>query len=484
MAADGSVLATGNFSNSVNFDPSPNGQLILTALGNQDMFVAKLSPINVSVSGVVVAEATPGNGVIDSSDQLLITWAVGAADSVGSESLTVNGNAVPVIFGPYGAGAGTWYLGGLVGPLSTGTHSYTIVSADSEGQSATVSGTFNVAYAATIDGVVVTDANPNGGILDSNDQALITWAFHGAGGVGSSSLTVNGNPVNAIFGPYNQDNGTYDMAGVFGPLSAGSHSYTIQSADSQGNTATASGTFTVAVHTGPTISGVVVNSLAAVPVITWNVADTAGIASTALSVDGTAVTTVYGPYGTANSANYAGAIGVLPDGSHSYVITATNASGNSLSYSGTFNVAGDTLPLISGITVYVPPQGPITPISDQPIPVITWNVVEKTDGIASSSITVDGSPLSVFGPYGTEYNANYSADIRSVAAGAHTYTITATNTLGQSTTSTGTFTVNPQSAALASSALGTAKTDWLIDYDALAPQSSGTDNSADAVLAA
>ena len=38
------------------------------------------------ISSVVVAEATPQNGRLDPTDQLVIAWAVDGADSVGSES--------------------------------------------------------------------------------------------------------------------------------------------------------------------------------------------------------------------------------------------------------------------------------------------------------------------------------------------------------------------------------------------------------------
>ena len=64
-----------------------------------------------------MAEATPKNGILESNDQLVITWAVNGADSVGSKSLSVDGKAVSTIYGPYSGGATHRTLAGELGRL-------------------------------------------------------------------------------------------------------------------------------------------------------------------------------------------------------------------------------------------------------------------------------------------------------------------------------------------------------------------------------
>jgi hypothetical protein len=88
---------------------------------------------------------------------------------------------------------------------------------------------------------------------------------------------------------------------------------------------------------GPTISSVVVASSAATPAITWNVADSAGIQSATITVDG-ANLAVSAPSGTSVNANYTGVLGALAAGSHTYVITATDANGVSTTLTGTFTL--------------------------------------------------------------------------------------------------------------------------------------------------
>ena len=104
--------------------------------------------------------------------------------------------------------------------------------------------------------------------------------------------------------------------GPLGPLSSGNHTFTITATDATGAVATPlTGTFAV---TGPTISSVNVNLTAPIPVITWNVASSVGIAGTSITVDGNPLFALYGPFGNIFNANYSGAIGGLPRGNHTF----------------------------------------------------------------------------------------------------------------------------------------------------------------------
>ena len=56
-----------------------------------------------------------------------------------------------------------------------------------------------------------------------------------------------------------------------------------------------------------------------------------------LTIDGAGIS-VCGPYAAASGFNYAGALGSLASGSHTYVISATDNSGRYTQYSGIFQV--------------------------------------------------------------------------------------------------------------------------------------------------
>ena len=328
---------------------------------------ATTQQVGVTISSVVVAEATPTNGTLDSTDQLVITWAVNGAASIGSKLLSVDGNAIGTVYGPYAGGTGTWYFAGLFGPLGGGSHSYTIQSADSTGNAASpCTGSFTVVGpSVTISGVVVAEATPKNGTLDSTDQLVITWAVNGANTMGTKSLTVDGNPATAIYGPYGSAGGPYYFAGVFGPLGGGSHIYTINSSDANNNTATPySGIFTV-VGLPVAVSSVVVAE--ATPqngklesneklVATWGATSTNGtITSQTLTVDGITKTPIYGPYGT----YYADVFGPLTAGAHNYAIQSTDSKGNVGNASGSFTVL---LPSALMVEASPPPSGQAQPL--------------------------------------------------------------------------------------------------------------------------
>ena len=114
----------------------------------------------------------------------------------------------------------------------------------------------------------------------------------------------------------------------------GNHTFAIHVTDANATPASAdyTGTFNVPaptnpVNTGPVISSVVLALTTNPPVITWSLADTDGIANTSITVDNKTLSTVYGPYGTKYSASYAGVLGALAAGTHTYVIHATDAAG-------------------------------------------------------------------------------------------------------------------------------------------------------------
>jgi hypothetical protein len=395
-----------------------------------------------------------------SSDTPVMTWNVADDAGIQSVTLTVN-NTQMAVNGPYGTSTNANYSAILTN-LSSGSNSYIITVTGADGVSATYTG-----VSPTISSVVIDT---------SSAVPVITWNVntHGAGaGISSTTITVDGTYL-TISGPFSAGTSSTtsnaNYAGLLGYLPAGNHTFVITAVDTTSTTYTS--TFAVS-GVSPAISSVVIAPTEATPVITWNVADSAGIQSWTVAIDGV-YAPLYGPYGATTNANFAAGLGNLATGNHTYTIIVTGADGVSSTYSGTFAVSGIS-PLISGI-VMAPSEA---------TPVITWNVTDSV-GIQSTTIAVDATTLPIEGPYGSSTNANYAGLLSALAAGDHTYLITATGANGVSTTSNGVFSV--ASAAAVAAALSTntgtsVKSDWLVDANSLAQNSDDSGNARDAAFA-
>jgi hypothetical protein len=107
---------------------------------------------------------------------------------------------------------------------------------------------------------------------------------------------------------------------------------------------------------------------------------------------------------------------------------------------------------------------------------ISWNAYDS-QGVKSSALQIDGTSVSVGGPYTASSGVNFSAALGSLATGTHTYKITATDSAGNVSTLNGSFTwgaaaaQNAMASAAALSALAnssnSAKVDWLYDLGGL-----------------
>ncbi len=181
------------------------------------------------------------------------------------------------------------------------------------------------------------------------------------------------------------------------------------------------------VPAGPTIGSVVFS--AAKRVISWNAADSDGVAGSHLQIDGKNVSQVYGPYQAAPGVNYSASTAVLAVGHHSYVITASDKAGHSSTFSGSFDVVAGTNngPTIGSVVFAAATR------------VLTFNAVDA-DGVAACSVKLDNANVSrIYGPYAAAQGVNYAAVVGVVAAGHHTYTITVTDKAGRSSDYSGSF---------------------------------------------
>lgn len=398
-------------------------------------YVALGSPV---ISQVVVAEATPKNGRLDANDPIVITWALTDAQPGGPRpiGITIDGLSAGMIYGPYATSTiNTTYWAGVCKQISAGTHNYTITVANANGGPVTYSGTFDVApLATTISSVVMAEAKRQDDVIGQNDQVVISWAITTDRNV-VSVLTVDGQEVHTQFGPYAApDADTHYFSSLFGPLGVGTHTFAITTsilppAAPPGGVVpciivsgpTYTGTFEVMAPVTLEISRATVDTASEIPVITWHVAAPAGIASTAIVLDGKAVSTVYGPYGTEFNADYAGVIGHVTAGPHTYTITTTDMNGLSATYNGDF-VTVSTAPTISDVV--------FAPIGANQV-TITWNAADS-DGVASCTLTLDGKAVkNIYGPYGSKYDGNYAGVAAThLTPGVHTFVITATDATG------------------------------------------------------
>ena len=195
-----------------------------------------------NLSRVVVAEATPKNGILDVNEPLKITWAGWSASGrFTSQSVTVDRRSITPINGPY---AGQYYSC-PIGTWAAGNHSYVIRATDSAGYVCQSSGTFTVVPPAppAISSVVVAESNPTQyAILEENQPLKVTWAASAATAVVSQTVTVDGQAMTTINGPY----GKLYYSCQIGSWAAGNHSYLIQATDTRGVITAKAGMFTVA----------------------------------------------------------------------------------------------------------------------------------------------------------------------------------------------------------------------------------------------
>ena len=428
-----------------------NGEVFVGTSNSLVVYGATSLLGSLTVSNVVVVEATQQNGVLESNERGKITWAATAAHPITSATLTIDGAAVTPVNGPYGPSGGTFFFSAPFAPLAAGTHTYVIQVTNNQSVGSGTSGTFVVASAPPlISSVVVAEATPQDGILQANETGKITWALADGNPITSESLTVDGSPVSPILGPFGRSGGNLFYKATFGPLAAGSHSYTIEMIDNTGQSNSVTGTFTVAPVPAPAISLVVVAEVTPQNgvlesnerlKITWEATSTNRIISQTMTVDGRAIAPINGPYG---GMYYSCPIGMWSAGNHTYVIMATGSNGVSFSDAGTFTVAAAaaTPPSISSVVVAEAAAAKNGILEASEPLKITW-AASSSAGIAAQTMTVDGRAIApIDGPYGGLY---YSCPIGAWSAGTHTYAITSTGG-GTSSTVSSTFNVAASAA--------------------------------------
>ncbi len=379
--------------------------------------VGTITNDDLSINSVVVAEANPPkNGVFESNESLVITWAISSAYSLASQTMTVDGKTIVPINGPY---SGIYYSC-PIGAWVVGNHTYAIQATDSKGTTSTSTGTFSVVAPPSSDPVI-------GQVAVSQAKGRISWNVLDPDGVASTTLAIDGKSLSGISGPYAAASGV-NYSAPLGALAGGNHSYTITATDKLGNQSSVTDSFSITSQ-GPTIGQVVVSESRGK--MSWNALSANGVASSTLVIDGKSVG-VFGPYTASSGVNFSATLPSLAAGDHSYTITATDKAGNVSTWTNSFSLTAaiSNGPVISQVAV------------SEAKGRISWNALD-TDGVAGASVAIDGKTASsIGGPYAASSGVNYSAPLGTLAAGTHTYTITATDKLGNVSTLDGSFTLS------------------------------------------
>ncbi len=341
------------------------------------------------ITNVVVTEAGTGSdhdNVMESTDRLLITWGESGSAAITSRSLKIDGKLVS---GVGHSSASSSYC--LFGPLAAGNHKYTIELTDVNGGYVKYEQPFDVTAAPVPPGppviakMVVTEAvsgSDHDGVLETSDRVLVTWNVVTSAGVASRSIKINGTSVvPAIGGP----NAAGDYYASFGPLAAGTYTFTIDVTDTGGLTNSQTGQFiVVGASAAPIVSHIVVTEAVSGSnhnggldtadrvLITWNASSTAGIAGQSMTVDNKSVSSIGGPNATAD---YYSAFGPLGAGKHSYTIKSTDNAGRSTSLTGTFQV-------VAALTIAAdaPPSAPAPSISQADLGSIVTEAIQRIEG--------------------------------------------------------------------------------------------------------
>ena len=398
-----------------------------------------LTQVNVWKSGVGFAFAGGGNGTDNDSGNATsdtgpatITFTANAVDSNGAASATISqtvtvaapsGVSASIAASPTSAEAPgsstiTWTSANATsisvsGPglnstatsgsqavsgLAVGTHTFTI-TAQGNGGPVTQSATVTITAAASVSASI--SASPTS--TSAPGSSTISWSSANA-----TAVSVSGSGVSST-----ATSGTQTVTG----LAAGSYDYTITA---QGPNGPATQAVTVVVASPTTVTGAIsvsptTGTSPASTTVSWTTANATSVA-------------VSGPSLASSTATGSQTVSGLAAGTHTFTLTA-QGPGGPISRTATFTVSAP-LPTISG-SISASPTTATAPGATA----LTWSTADAT------SVFVSGPGVASTAPSGTQ-------NVTGLAAGTHTYTLTAQGN-GGPITRTVSVTVNPGSGVTA-----------------------------------
>ena len=383
MTGDGTVTAS--IAAGVAHDAYGNPNLASTSTvknGYADNIVEYLIPPD--VGSVVVAEAgTVKNGILESNEPLKITWAASSHYGIASQTMTIDGRNVGPINGPYGG----LYFSCPIGTMDAGSHTYTIQSTDLRGvhhQQDRHVQRGGVRPADDCQASWWPRPSSKNGVLDPNETLKITWdASSTAGSIASQTMTVDGRSHYADQRPLRRIVLLLPDRNLGGRLSLLHHPrdrFEGRQFGPLGHVRRCGRTRRLSPASWsprPRGRNGILESNEPLK-ITWAASISTAMVSQTITVDGSAITPINGPYG---GLYYSCTIGTWAAGNHTYTIPATDSRGVSSSKSGTFTVA-------AALTVgaSAAPQGAAGMLSDAQLAPIAAAAIQRLESQLGSQV--------------------------------------------------------------------------------------------------
>ena len=360
------------------------------AAGNPNMpSLTNTDPVNYVagplVSNMAVSEAAaPYNGILESNENLKITWTATTPNRITAQFLVVDGGKFTKMGGFYG---GPNYSC-PIGKFSPGSHYYVIKAVDSKGISyVTEKLWFTVATPVPptiVDKGVVEAAAPKNNILESNEKLKLSWTASSQYAIAAQTVKVDGKTIAAVI---NKTQSGYNC--VIGPLAVGTHKYTIKSTDAKGVSSSVDGTFTVLAPVPPAIDAPTVVEVANPTSgkiepkqnlkLTWTASSQYSIASQTVWIDDKKITK---PIQHPGGSSYSCVIGAYKvGGDHKFKIKTTDAKGVSSISAGTFTVANALM-----VGASAAPLGSVESIGDSQLAPIVTEAISRLEAQFGSQV--------------------------------------------------------------------------------------------------
>ncbi|MBI5871168.1 MAG: IPT/TIG domain-containing protein, partial [Actinobacteria bacterium] len=376
---------------------------------------------NVDTAAPVIGTMSPSGTTTNASPIISINYSdAGSGINAAAVVVYLDGSIVT------GCTAGPNNVSCPVSSLAQGNHNISVYVKDNAGNSSTGAGSFNIDTIPP----AVTNVQPSGWV--GNTSATITANYMDSGSGINSATAMVYLDSSAVTGCI------VTSSTVSCPVSAlaqGSHNISVTVRDNGGNSGTGTATFNVDTL-APSVtniapSGTIATNSATVSAYISDTGSGVNSATANVYLDGVKLTTC-----TVDTTSVSCPASGISDGSHTISVSVRDNVGNSGNASGMFTVdttvPDTTPPTVSNIT----PAGNITSTSAT----IAAYLNDLDSGINTASVTVslDGSAMS-----GCTVSAGSVSCLASgLAEGAHNISVTAADNAGNSSTSTGSFTVD------------------------------------------